>query len=113
MYRSNNCRRHSKDDRLFSILLGTLIALVVADGIISEFIIIGGVAREGNPLLLPWIGNDLFLAIKLLGAFLASVSLSYVYRHHAKLSQICVVFFITFYTAVVYWNLVIALQAQL
>ena len=53
----------------------------------------------------------MFLPIKLLGVFLASVSLWYVYRNNAKLSLICAVFFVVLYTVIVFWNLYITLCA--
>ncbi len=108
-----NSAIQSKESRLFKVLLGTLIALVVADGIISEFLITNGAAREGNPLLQTWIGDDMFLPIKLLGVFLATVCLSYIGRNNARLSLICTTSFVGVYTVVVYWSLSIVLYAQL
>jgi len=102
-----------KESQLFKVLLGTLIALVVADGIISEFLITNGAAHEGNPLLQTWIGDDMFLPIKLLGVFLATVGLSYISRNNARVSLICTTSFVGVYTIVVYWSLSIVLYAQL
>ncbi len=111
MYNLSNSSIYSKERRLLRLLLGTLIALVVSDGIISEFLITNGTAREGNPFLHMWVSDNMFLPIKLLGVFLASVSLWYVYRNNAKLSLICAVFFVVLYTVIVFWNLYITLCA--
>ena len=94
------------------ILLGTLIALIVADGVISNFLVLHGIAREGNPFLQSWIIEDVFLAIKLLGAFLASVVLWKLYKRHPRVSLTVTICFVILYTFIVFWSLYIFLVAQ-
>ncbi len=94
------------------ILLGTLIALIVADGVISKFLVLNGIAREGNPFLQSWIIEDVFLAIKLLGAFLAAVVLWKLYERNPRLSLAVTICFVILYTFVVFWSLYIFLVAQ-
>ncbi len=38
-------------NRQMRLLIGTLFALVVSDGLISQFLVTNGLAREGNPFL--------------------------------------------------------------
>jgi len=95
-----------------SVLLGTLISLVVADGIVSEFLIREGLAREGNPFLQAWIVDDMFLAIKLLGAFLAAMLLWYMHKRRPKIAFATTVFFIVCYTIIVGWSLLIFFMAH-
>lgn len=93
--------------RLLSILLGTMIALVVADGLISQFLITNGLAREGNPFLQTWIHDDLFLGLKLAGSFLAALAIRGIHRNRPSLSFAITVCFVLFYTGLVFWSLII------
>lgn len=89
------------------ILLGALVAAVVADGVITKFLVLGGFSVEGNPFLYFWVKDDAFLTIKLLGGLLAAFYLWSIYRKHPKLSICCVSFFLTAYTLIILWNLLI------
>ncbi|MFC1964282.1 DUF5658 family protein [Chloroflexota bacterium] len=95
-----------------STLLGTLIALVVADGVVSEFLIREGLASEGNPFLQVWIVDDLFLAIKLLGAFLAAILLWNIHKRKPRVAFATTVFCLVSYTVIVGWSLFIFFAAQ-
>ena len=68
------------------ILLGTLLAAVIADGVITEFLILNGFGAEGNPFLHFWVGKDVFLIIKSLLGLLAVLYLWKLYKRHPKLS---------------------------
>lgn len=89
------------------ILLIVLVLLVIADGLISKFLIQHGFASEGNPFLQPLIGEDIFLAVKAGGGLLAAVILWDIYRHSPKLSLINSIVFVIFYTVIVGWSLYI------
>jgi hypothetical protein len=89
------------------ILLGALFAAVVADGVITRFLVHNGFAQEGNPFLSRWVGEDAFLTFKLLGGFLASVCLFLIYRRHPKLSIHCSTIFLAAYTCIILWNLLL------
>jgi len=93
--------------------LGMLIALVVADGLISKLLVKHGFAREGNPFLQYWIGEDVFLVIKLLCAVLAGLVLRNMYKRNPKLSFISTVCFVIFYTLIVAWSLYIFFVTQM
>lgn len=68
------------------ILIGSLFAAIVADGIITRFLVHNGFAQEGNPFLIYWVVEDKLLSIKILGGLLAILYLWSVYRRHPKLS---------------------------
>ena len=89
------------------ILLGSLLAAVVADGVITKYLVLNGFADEGNPFLRFWVGEDVFLTIKLLGGLLATLYLWSIYRRHPKLSIGFSSFFLTVYTLIVFWNVLI------
>ncbi|MFH1169846.1 MAG: DUF5658 family protein [Chloroflexota bacterium] len=89
------------------ILLGALFSAVVADSIITEYLVYNGLALEANPLLQFWVGKDAFLTFKLLGGLLASIYLYFIYRRHPTISISLSSFFLAFYTGIILWNLLI------
>ncbi len=89
------------------LLLGSLLATIVADGVITRFLILNGLAEEGNPFLRFWVEQDVFLTIKLLGGLLAVLYLWSIYKRHPKLSICCSSLFLTAYIFIIFWNLLI------
>ena len=96
----------------FRLLLLTLVLLVVADGVISQFLLTNRFGLEGNPLLRRWVGEDSFLLVKSLGALIAALILWDVYKRFPRVAFIATTGFVVLYTAVVYWNLSVALLNQ-
>lgn len=93
-------------------LLGVLFALVVADGILSNFLITEGLGREWNPFLQTLVGEESFLLIKVAGALLSTLILWDIYKkwpQAAIKSSICIV---VLYTGIVYWNILTFLIGQ-
>lgn len=107
MNRSKTVKSYSASSYQIRILLGALISAIVADGVITKYLVTGGFATEGNPFLQFWVGEDAFLVIKLLGGLLAAFYLWSIYKRHPKLSVICSSFFLTAYTLIIFWNLLI------
>ena len=91
------------------ILLGSLFAAIVADGIITKFLVHNGFAKEGNPFLMYWVAEDKLLSIKILGGLLASLYLWSVYRRHPRLSIYFSSTFLVGYFFIICWNLLILL----
>ena len=91
------------------ILLGSLFAAIVADGVITRFLVHNGFAREGNPFLEYWVLEDKFLSIKILGGLLAILYLWSVHRRHPKLSICSTSIFLTGYILIICWNVLIFL----
>ena len=89
------------------ILLGSLLATIVADGIITKYLVLNGYAVEGNPFLYFWVGHDAFLTFKLLGGLIAAFYLWGIYRRHSKLSIFFSSLFLAVYTFIIFWNLLI------
>ncbi len=87
------------------IVLGALLACIMADGIITRFLVLNGLAIEGNPFLRPWVPEDTFLTIKLLGGMLATMYLWSIYRRHPRLSIVFSSILLAVYTFIVFWNL--------
>jgi len=94
-------------------MLYTLFGLIVADGLITQFLVTNGYASEINPFLQAWVGQDTFLAIKISGAFLATLFLWIKYNAMTKLIYGITAVFLTLYTSIVFWNLFVCLTTQL
>jgi hypothetical protein len=90
-------------------MLYTLFGLIVADGLITRFLVSGGHGLEANPFLQFWAADDMFLAIKVSGAFLATLMLWLRYNAVPRLVFGIAAFFLVFYTCIVFWNLLVYL----
>jgi len=99
------------ESRTVRYTLYTLFGIIVADGLISQFLVTGGYGSEGNPLLMSLVGGESFLGIKIAGAFLATLFLWVKYNANPKLVNTVAVVALAFYTTIVYWNLFVFLFA--
>jgi hypothetical protein len=106
-------KRFSVESHKMRLTLYTLFGLIVADGLLTKFLVTSGHGSEVNPFLQAWVGQDLFLAIKVSGAFLATLLLWTKYNAKPKLVHIITVMFLAFYTSIVFWNLFVFLTTQL
>jgi len=87
------------------LMLYALFGIIVADGLITEFLVADGYGLEVNPFLRAWVGQELFLAIKVSGAFLVTLLLWILYNTRPKFVYVVTVVFLAFYTTIVFWNL--------
>lgn len=99
------------DNRTVRYTLFVLFGIIVADGLISQFLVVGGYGSEGNPFLMSLVGGESFLAIKIAGAFLATLLLWIKYNTSPRLVNAVAVAALAFYTAIVYWNLFVFIFA--
>ena len=90
---------------LENLLLITLIALVAADGVISNYLMAANLAVEANPFMRVWVSKDNFPLLKLAGGFLAAALLWLIHRRHPRIGFISTVICVIFYTAIILWNL--------
>jgi hypothetical protein len=93
------------ESRTVRYTLYVLFGIIVADGLLSQFLVTGGYGSEGNPLLMSLVGGESFLGIKIAGAFLATLFLWIKYNARPRLVNTVAVVALAFYTAIVYWNL--------
>jgi hypothetical protein len=94
-----------RGDRKTEMLVVTLACLVVADGVITEFLVSRGFGFEANPFLQFWVQNNYFLILKLVGGVLAALLLWDIHKRHAATAFFTSVFLVISYTAIVFWNL--------
>ena len=85
-------------------LLGLLIIFVVGDGVLTHFLVDGGLAREGNPFLEPLVGEFGFILLKVVGSLLCAFILWDVYRHFPRVALIATWCFVAAYGVIVLWN---------
>jgi hypothetical protein len=94
-------------------MLYILFGAVVADGILSNFLIAQGLGWEWNPLLRDIVGGDELLLLKVCGVVLAMLLLWNIYRRHPLLAAAGSLGALALYVAIIYWNLFsFALAAQ-
>ncbi len=86
-------------------LLGLLVLFEISDGVITHFLIKGGLAREGNPFLVPIVGDTAFLVLKVVGVLLCVVILWDIHRRLPTVALVATWCFVIFYGAVTLWNL--------
>ena len=85
-------------------LLSILIVFVILDGVLTQFLIDGGLAREGNPFLQPLVGDVGFIILKAAGALLCAFILWDIYRRLPKVAVIATWCFVAAYGVIVLWN---------
>lgn len=98
--------------RQFRCLLGALFGLIVADGVITIFLIERGLATEFNPFLADTVGGPVFMPLKMVGAAIGVHILWRAYRERPRLAGTCSMCLVAFYTLVVYWNAFLSVVAQ-
>ena len=86
-------------------LLGLLIIFEITDGLLTHFLIKGGIAREGNPFLQPIVGETGFIILKIVGVLLCALILWDIYKRFPKVALISTSCFVAFYGVIVLWNL--------
>ncbi len=91
------------------LALYTLFSLIIADGLLTNFLVTNGHGLEVNPFLRAWVGKDIFLAIKVSGAFLAILLLWIKYNRKPKLIYRTTVVLLALYTGIVFWNVFVFL----
>ncbi len=85
-------------------LLGLLIVFEILDGVLTHFLVRDGLAREGNPFLMPLVGETNFLILKVVGVLLAALILWDIYKRQPRVALATTGFFVAVYAAIVLWN---------
>ena len=85
-------------------LLAILVILVILDGLLTRFLIDGGLAQEGNPLLQRLVGENVFIALKVVGALLCAFILWDIYKRFPKLAKVATWCCVVMYSGIVLWN---------
>jgi hypothetical protein len=85
-------------------LLMVLIAFVILDGVLTEFLVGAGRAREANAFLEPLIGGVGFMLLKIFGALFCALILWDVYKRHQKLAEGATWIAVVGYGCIVLWN---------
>ena len=93
-------------------LLGLLVIFEVSDGLLTYFLVGRGLAREGNPFLMPYVGESNFLIIKVVGALICALLLWDIHKRFPRVAVTVASMAMGFYALVVLWNLSIVLAAH-
>ena len=90
--------------REMKYLLGVLVSFVVLDGLVTEFLIDGGLAREGNPFLEPLVGDIGFMILKVVGSLLCAFILWDIYKRFPKVAVAATWIAVAGYGGIIIWN---------
>jgi len=85
-------------------LLISLGGLETADAVLTHFFVRNGLVSEGNPLVAAIVRNGDFPVFKILGAVICALILWYLYRRFRKMTLVATSSIVTFYGAVIIWN---------
>jgi hypothetical protein len=85
-------------------LLIALVSLVIVDGLLTQYLVPKGAAREANPFLEPLVGQTGFMVLKIVGALLCAFILWDVYRRFPRVGMIAAWIAVLGYGAIVIWN---------
>lgn len=91
--------------RLMLILLALLVVFVIADGLLTQFLIANGAVREANPFLQSIVGETGFVVLKVVGALLCALILWDIYRRFPRVALVSTSCFVLGYAVIVVWNL--------
>ncbi len=89
----------------FRYVLMLLVGLVLADGVITEFIVNSGLGAEGNPFLQGIVSAGNLMPIKIATAALSAILLGLISQRLPKGAALVSWSFIVIYTLILYWNL--------
>jgi hypothetical protein len=95
----------------FRLLLGTIVSLMGADGIVSHFLIRNNWASEANPLIRDLILDNNFPLLKIGGAIICVFILGHAVKIKPVLISYSTCIFVLTYTLIVYWNLLVFFAA--
>lgn len=86
-------------------LLALLVLLNILDGVLTHLLVSLGLASEGNPFLLPLVGEPGFIVLKVVGVLLCAFILWDIYRRYPRLALVSTALFNIGYGIIVSWNL--------
>jgi hypothetical protein len=93
-------------------LIICLVLLVIADGLLTKFLVSSGLGIEANPFLHTIVAERKFMLIKIGGVLLVSLLLLDINRLKPTVAVISSATAVAFYTAIVYWNISIFIVSQ-
>lgn len=86
-------------------LLGLLIIFGISDGLVTHILIKDGLAREGNPFLVPIVGETRFIILKVVGVLLCAFILWDIHRRFPRLALGVTWCSVISYGVITLWNL--------
>jgi hypothetical protein len=89
--------------KMFYLLI-VLMAFVILDGVLTEFLIGGGTAYEANAFLAPMIGEVGFMLLKVFGALFCALVLWDIHTRNRKLALTVTWIATAGYGIIVLWN---------
>jgi len=92
-------------------LLTLLAGFEISDGMITHLLVKNGLVQEGNPLMESIVMEGNFLLLKVIGVLICVLILWDIYKRFPRIALIATSSVVTFYGAVIAWNLGVFLRA--
>jgi hypothetical protein len=93
------------DSLRFPFVLMLLAGLMLADGLITEYLVNSGIASEGNPFMQGPLAGGYFMPVKIIGTWLSTLILASIHHHNPRIAAAVAWVFIVVYTITIYWNI--------
>ncbi len=93
------------------LALGCLIFFEIADGVLTNLLVRGGIGHEGNPLMRPLAGSGTLILVKLAGVLVCVAILLDMYRRSPTLARRAATCLTALCAFVVLWNLGVLVTA--
>lgn len=94
-------------------LLVILVGLVLADGLLSQFLVSQGLGQEANRLVASWITRKEFLLVKTMAGITCAAILWDTYKRKPRLTWVTSSVLVTAYCGILFWNLFVFLTASI
>jgi hypothetical protein len=85
-------------------LLAAMVAFMILDGVLTQFLVPSGAFKEANPFIAPLVGQTGFMILKIVGALVCAIILWDVHRRFPRLGLIATWIAVTGCAAIVLWN---------
>jgi hypothetical protein len=85
-------------------LLVALVSFAALDGLLTQYLVPKGKAREANPFLVPLVGQTGFVVLKIVGTLLCALILWDIYRRFPRVAVIAAWIAVIGYGIIVIWN---------
>ena len=85
-------------------LLAAMVAFMITDGLLTQFLVPRGAFREANTFIEPMVGKPGFMILKIVGALICAVLLWDVHRRFPKVGLIATWIAVVGCAAIVLWN---------
>jgi hypothetical protein len=91
-------------ERSMLYLLASMVAFMIMDAVLTQYLVPSGKAREANMLIEPLVGQPSFMILKIVGALICALLLWDIHRRFPRLGKISAWIAMAGCGVIVLWN---------